>query len=114
MMRKTLLACAFAAVLPFHGAMAGDAKLSASQLRGLAPGAYEVAVMDVVSLNVRLFANGKIVGDTGGQHDTGHWHVAGDRLCISWSKWLGGQMRCSSLSDQNGALIGNGLTIKRI
>jgi hypothetical protein len=113
-MRKMFLACALFASLPLLGAHAGEAKLSANQLRGLAPGAYEVAVMDVVSLSVRLYSSGRITGDAGGQHDTGQWHIAGDRLCISWSKWLGGQMKCSALTSQNGALVGDGLTIKRI
>ena len=61
-----------------------------------------------------VIVNGRITGDAGGQHDTGQWHIAGDRLCISWSKWLGGQMKCSALTSQNGALVGDGLTIKPI
>ena len=113
-MRKLILACGLFAFLPLQWAHAGEAKLSANQLKSLAPGAYEVAVMDVVSLSVRLYSSGRITGDAGGQHDTGQWHIAGDRLCIAWSKWLGGQMKCSALSNQNGALVGDGLTIKRI
>jgi hypothetical protein len=113
-MRKLILACALAAFLPLQGAQAGEGKLSANQLRGLAPGSYQVAVMAVVSLNVKLYSNGRITGDTGNQKDTGQWHIAGDRLCIAWSKWLGGQMKCAALTNQNGALVGDGLTIKPI
>lgn len=112
-MRKLALACALCAFLPLHGAEAGEGKLSAIQLRGLAPGSYVVA-LTMISLNVRLYSNGRISGDTGGQQDTGHWQVVGDRLCIAWSKWLGGQTKCSTLSGQNGALVGDGLTIKRV
>jgi len=112
-MRKLTLACALFAFLPFHGAEAGEGKLSANQLRGLAPGSYEVA-LSMISVSVRLYSNGRISGDAGTQQDTGHWQIVGDRLCIAWSKWLGGQMKCSALSNQNGALVGDGLTIKRI
>ena len=112
-MRTFIFSAALLSLLPLSQAHAGSA-LSAGELRSLAPGSYDVEVMDTVSLTVKLFANGQMSGNTGGQRDTGHWHVSGDRLCISWNKWLGGHTKCSSLVEQNGALQGEGLTIKRI
>ena len=113
-MRKVMFLAGALSLLPLQAIAAGDGKLSAHELRGLAPGAYQVAVMALVSLSVKLYPNGLITGQTGANHDQGRWHIVGDRLCITWSKWLGGQMRCSALSNQNGALVGDGLTIKRI
>ena len=115
-MRKLIFAAALAALLPAQWATAGDGKLNANQLRNLAPGAYHVAVNSAISVNVNvhLFSNGRMTGEAGTQHDSGNWHIVGNRLCIAWSKWLSGQTKCSSLQNQNGTLVGDGLTITHI
>jgi hypothetical protein len=88
--------------------------LTALQLRALAPGSYDVEVMDSVSLTVKLFKNGKMAGELGNDSDTGRWRVSGNRLCIVWTKWLRGETRCSTLVRQEGELKGDGLSIRRI
>ena len=96
-----------------NGAMAGD-KLGPSELKRLAPGRYLVTLANAMSLTVVMRANGTVHGSTGRNSDSGRWMLDGSRLCIGFSKWLGGNTRCSSLSVEQGYYQGNGFTFRRI
>ncbi len=95
------------------GAFAGDA-LNPAELRKLAPGRYAVNVMGLVNMTVSMRPNGVITGRAKGEQDRGFWTVQGQKLCIAWNKWNNGQRRCATLSGDNGAYQGGGLSIRKI
>ncbi len=85
--------------------------LGATQLKNLAPGRYKVTLMGVSDMTVTLRGNGTILGAANGANDNGHWNLNGDKICIGWTKWLGGSTRCSSLMREAGYYQGSGFTI---
>jgi hypothetical protein len=90
-------------------------KLSAKELRGLAPGSYAVSVMGLVKMTVSLRAGGGLSGITSKQkRDTGVWSVKGERLCVQFNRWLKGKQRCATLTGDNGQYSGGGLYIRKI
>jgi hypothetical protein len=96
-----------------NGAFAGN-KLSAVELKRLAPGRYLVTLNNAMNLTVVMRANGTISGSTSGYADSGRWTLNGSRLCIGFTKWLGGSTRCSTLVSEAGYYQGNGFTFRRI
>lgn len=95
------------------GAYAGD-KLGPGQLKQLMPGRYLVTLANAVKLTVVMRANGSVLGSTKSDADSGHWMLDGSRLCIGFTKWLGGNTRCSSLVAEAGYYQGSGFTFRRI
>jgi hypothetical protein len=103
-----LLVCAFSL-------QAQAETLSAQDIRKLAPGRYAVSVMGLVNMTVSMRPNGTVAGTTSkGKRDTGSWSIQGQRLCVAWNKWLGGQRRCATLKGANGSYSGGGLSLRRI
>ena len=96
-----------------NGAFAGDA-LSPAELKRLAPGRYLVTLSNTVNLTVVMRANGTVSGSTKTDADSGHWMLNGSRLCIGFTKWLGGNTRCSPLVSEPGYYQGSGFTFRRI
>jgi hypothetical protein len=88
--------------------------LGAAELKSLVPGRYQVTLMGVSNITITLRANGSMLGTAKSQRDTGHWNLSGNKICIAWNKWLGGQAHCSSLVTQAGYYQGSGFTIRRI
>ncbi len=90
-------------------------KLSAVQLRGLAPGTYAVSIYGFIKMTISLQSGGNISGVTSKKkRDTGNWSVDGDKLCIRWNRWLSKKTRCTALSGENGTYSGGGLYIRKI
>jgi hypothetical protein len=107
-------AAALTLLLAFStGAFAGD-KLGPTELKRLVPGRYLVTLSNAVNLTVVMRANGTVSGTTKSDADTGKWMLDGSRLCIGFTKWLGGNTRCSALISQAGYYQGNGFTFRRI
>jgi hypothetical protein len=94
-------------------AFAGD-KLGPVQLKRLVPGRYLVTLSNAVNLTVVMRANGTVSGSTKSDADTGKWMLDGSRLCIGFTKWLGGNTRCSALVAEAGYYQGSGFTFRRI
>ena len=104
-------------ILSFSLAGAGAAKadqLTSAELRKLVPGHYHVSVADNVKLDVRLLAGGGIAATTDkGDHDTGRWSIANDKMCVVFKRWLDHQTHCQAIRLESGLLRGDGFTIRR-
>jgi hypothetical protein len=94
-------------------AFAGN-PLGPAELRSLVPGRFQVTLMGVSNIIITLRSNGSMQGTAKSQSDTGHWNLSGNKICIAWNKWLGGQAHCSSLVLQGSYFQGSGFTIRRI
>ena len=94
-------------------AMAGGT-LGPAQLKHLAPGHSKVTLMGVSNMTVTLRSNGTVFGAAKGAIDNGYWNLSGDKICISWNKWLGGSAHCSGLTSKAGYYQGSGFTITPI
>jgi hypothetical protein len=111
---KTPLATALVLCVLSTVTLAADT-LSAQDIRKLAPGRYAVSLLGLVNMTVAMRPNGAIVGHTKeGKRDTGVWSVQGQKLCVSWSKWLNGQRKCTSLRGDKGSYSGGGMSMRRI
>ena len=110
---KSALAAAIVLFACASPVLAGN-QLVASDLKRLLPGRFVVTLYNNVSMTVTMRANGTVAGAAKGESDTGHWVVSGNRLCIGFNKWLGGQTRCSSLQSQGSYFQGSGFTFRRI
>lgn len=114
MKMKTPFAAALMLLAVSAPALSGES-LSAQDLRKLAPGRYAVSLLGLVNMTVSMRPNGQIMGQTSkGKRDTGVWSVHGERLCVSWSKWLDGKRRCTGLSGADGSYTGGGMSLRRI
>ena len=112
-LKTPFVAALMLAALSLPG-FAGD-KLSAQELRGLAPGKYAVSIYGLIKLNISLQSGGAIYGTTSKKKtDTGIWSVNGEKLCIRFNRWLKGKQRCTALSGDNGSYSGGGLYIRKI
>ena len=99
-MRKLFLAAVVSAACA--GPALADGPLSGADLQKMVPGHYHVAVGTLV-IDVNLAKGGKVSGTTnGGDADQGHWHIAGNRMCVKFKKWLDKQEKCEALS-----MVGN-------
>ena len=111
--RTFALAAAVAATL-CAPAQAAD-KLTADEIRSLAPGNYAVSVYGLVKLQISLQPGGNISGiNQKKKRDTGIWSVQDEKLCIKWTRWLKGKQRCTTLSGNKGTYSGGGLYIRKI
>lgn len=87
------------ATIAFITAAHADGPMSAAELKKLAPGTYHVAVA-TVSMDVNLATNGKISGATSkGDKDQGRWRIVGDRICVTFKRWLDHKEKCDRLSQ---------------
>ena len=92
---------------------AGD-RLTAAEIRKLMPGTFSVGVADSVSAIAVLSAGGGISINTNkGEKDTGRWSISGDKICVKFKHLLDRQTKCSSLTNDGGAIRGNGFTARR-
>lgn len=113
-MKKLIVAASLLTLASMSPAMAAD-KLSAAEIRQLAPGSYKVSVYGLVKLQINFQTGGTISGiNSKNKRDTGVWSVEGEKLCIRWNKWLKGKQRCTGLSGENGTYSGGGLYIRKI
>jgi len=96
-----------------NGAFAGG-QLGPAELKRLVPGRYLVTLSNAVNLTVVMRANGTVSGSTKSDADSGHWVLDGSRLCIGFTKWLGGNTHCSSLVSQAGYYQGSGFIFRPI
>ncbi len=88
--------------------------MSSAELRKLVPGRYHVSVADNVKIVVRLSVGGAISGTTDkGDHDTGRWSIANDKMCVIFKRWLDHQRHCQDITAEGSILRGNGFTIRR-
>ncbi len=94
-----------------YSAHAGQ-PLTSANLQHMVPGSYQVVLMGTVNMTVTMRSNGTMLGATKTEKDHGHWNLSGDKLCLAWNKWLGGQLHCSGLVSQGSYYQGNGFTFQ--
>jgi hypothetical protein len=94
-------------------AVAGE-KLSHAQLGKLFPGSFYAVVNGSLTMNITAKANGTLTGKVSSYQDTGRWSVQSGRLCIVWTKWLGGKTTCSAVVDTGAWYQGSGVKFKKL
>ena len=95
-----------AMVLAIHSAAAEEKRLTGGEIRNLYTGArvYWPGQAYGYSLGQRIYQvdfkpGGALEGLMGvdqyvGSKETGTWWIAGDTLCIKWTKWFKGRQGC--------------------
>lgn len=86
-------------------AVAGN--LDANSIRKLFPGEFE-AVVQGYRIHISGSAGGRLVGQAYGQQDRGRWHLKGNTLCVTWSKWASGKATCGKISQKSGWFVASG------
>ena len=91
-----------------------DGPLSASDIRKLFPGSFYVEVAPTVNLEVTFTRAGRVSGTTNkGDHDAGRWRLVGNKMCVTFKRWLDHHERCSGLAFANAQIKGDGFYAKR-
>ncbi len=94
-------------------ARAGD-PLSPADLKKLAPATYNVSVAESVKAIVKLTGGGGIsVATNKGERDTGRWSIQGNKLCVVFKHLLDHKPNCSTLTNENGMIHGDGFSARR-
>lgn len=114
-MRKLTSTFLFLSTLGTWPAVAwADGPLAAADIRKLFPGSFYVEVAPTVNLEVTFSGRGKVSGTTNkGDQDSGRWRLVGDKICVTFKRWLDHHERCSSLAFANAQIKGNGFYAKR-
>jgi hypothetical protein len=90
-----------AVIAPSQAAEAAT-KVSERDLRQLFPGRFHAIARGLIRLNITARADGSLVARRVGKSDTGTWNIRSGQLCIKFSKWLKGRMKCSSVTVKSG------------
>jgi hypothetical protein len=86
-----------------NAAQASDANtITGGELQDLFPGQFKVVVRGVLKLYISAQQDGSLFARQTGKSDTGTWEIRADQLCIKFSKWLKGRMRCSRVVEASG------------
>ena len=114
-MRKSIAIFLFVSSFGYWPAVAwADGPLSASDIRKLFPGSFYVEVAPTVNLEVTFSGGGKVSGTTNkGDRDSGRWRLVGNKMCVTFKRWLDHKERCSGLANANAQIKGDGFYAKR-
>ena len=77
-------------------------RVSERNLRQLFPGRFHAIARGLIRINITARADGSLVAQQVGKSDTGTWNIRSGQLCIKFSKWLKGRMRCSAVTEKAG------------
>jgi hypothetical protein len=70
-------------------------RLSADELHRMVPGAtLQGTVADGGTFEGTYFPDGTMAIRTDDDADTGAWDFDGDTVCLTWTKWRGGERYC--------------------
>jgi hypothetical protein len=106
--------CAVSFLFASYATASAADKLTGAEIRKLVPATYRVSVADSVSAIAVLSAGGGIsVVTNKGEKDTGRWRISGDKICVQFRHLLDHKNSCSSLTNESGAIHGNGFTARR-
>lgn len=84
-------------------AVAADATpVPEHELSQLFPGTFEVVARGTLKIDIVAKGDGSLFAQKAEESDTGKWSVQAGKLCIRFSKWLKGEMRCSVVIEENG------------
>jgi hypothetical protein len=86
----------------------GDAgsRLSAAEIKALAPGVYVGSWKGKLQLHLTLKQNGTVSGTVDGQYHAGRWYVSGGNLCLVFKILVFQKTKCGAISRQGAWLIG--------
>ena len=88
--------------------------MSAAEIKKLVPGNYSLSVADSVKASARLKRGGGLFVSTDrGERDSGHWSIAGNKMCVVFKHLLDHKTHCSALTYDNGMIRGDGFTARR-
>jgi hypothetical protein len=76
--------------------------VSEGELRQLFPGRFHAIAHGFLKVSLTALADGTLFARQIGKSDTGTWNIRSGQLCIKFSKWLKGRMRCSSVTEKAG------------
>jgi hypothetical protein len=110
----SIISIVFLSFAALHSQAADQAALSPAELGRLFPGSFTAVVNGAVTVRILAKGNGTMTGQMSNASDNGHWSVNGGKLCIVWSKWLGGKTSCSSVKSGDGWYHGNGVKFRKI
>ena len=111
-MRKTaalLASLAFLAInspLPAQTTATAAEAINAQALKGLFPGKFEAVWKGKQKLMIGAEANGTLKGYSEGKFDSGRWEISGNKLCVSFIVWTGGNRKCSEVYRNGGWYMG--------
>jgi hypothetical protein len=89
-------------------------KLSERELHHLFPGKFRATVYGLLKIRITASADGSLFAQQIGKSDTGIWTIHSGKLCIKFSKWLKGHMRCSAVTEQDGWYKTTAVAFKKI
>jgi hypothetical protein len=81
-------------------------RLSASEIRALAPGEYVGTWKAKRQLHIVLNTNGTIHGSMSGFRYGGKWYVSGQNLCIAFRVMAVAKTKCGAIRRQGAWLVG--------
>ena len=77
-------------------------KVSERELRQLFPGHFHAIARGLIRIKITARADGSLIARQIGKSDTGTWNIRSGQLCIKFSKWLKGRMKCSPVTVKSG------------
>ncbi|MBG1231652.1 hypothetical protein [Aestuariivirga litoralis] len=85
-------------------------------IREAMKGTYKIISDGNLVATITISPGGKVTGvQPNGDKDVGRWRISpNDRYCVTFTKWLGHQERCSDITiDGSGIVHGNGFSAHR-
>jgi len=102
-----LFVCSCLAALAMIAPAKADGPLFEADFKKLIPGTFHV-VAPGVAIDVKISKGGGISGVTDkGDKDHGRWHLAGNNICVKFTKWLDHQEKCEHLSITGNEIKGS-------
>jgi hypothetical protein len=103
----------FAELTPTQAAEAATT-VSDRELRQLFPGQFRAIAHGLIRVRIIALADGSLFARQIGKSDTGIWKIDAGKLCIRFSRWLKGRIRCSTVTQQAGWYRTTDVAFKKI
>jgi hypothetical protein len=97
---------ALCALVLMSGPGEAASRLSAAELRALAPGVYVGSWKGKLQLHLTLKQNGTVSGTVNGRYHAGKWYVSGQNLCLVFRILVFEKTKCGAISRQGPWLVG--------
>jgi hypothetical protein len=104
-MYSRLVVAVYALLLMTSYGQAGT-RLSAAEIRALAPGDYVGTWKAQRKLHLTLNKNGTISGSVDGFRYRGNWYVSGQSLCVAFNVMSVEKTKCGDIRRQGAWLVG--------
>jgi hypothetical protein len=103
----------FAELTPTQAAEAATT-VSDRELRQLFPGQFRAIAHGLIRVRIIALADGSLFARQIGKSDTGIWKIDSGKLCIRFSRWLKGRIKCSTVTQQAGWYRTTDVAFKKI